>query len=329
MTYIVNLSATHSYSIESTISAFVDLCNEHNYYGSGPLAYMQRTINYLWVMAAYQKNSKKLIEPYKLGKMSTTEFLKELAKVFYFIQPLDEETRHKKLADAWNSSIKASPQTKQKFDVILEKAKQEKVYLVSNSNELNIQAILTMLQKLYPTHDFSKIDVSIKKDQKPVEIFPNVYLCLSYRYEVFKTPTAGLIQLLAEQIDAPITLVSQYGKDLEKGNDLQLAEVIPANKFYAKQQLEAYIAQREQGKEYYFTRQLLSIFNLANQSYSASVKISAAKKLLTHWDDATTLKEQLTESEILALREGQLGKLFKQHPECDVLLETNVRYQNV
>jgi hypothetical protein len=75
------------------------------------LGFFQSWTNYAWVMAQYQANDTSLIEPYKLGKRSTQEFLANLSKIFYFMNDMDKELRGSLLANAWNASIKLSAKT--------------------------------------------------------------------------------------------------------------------------------------------------------------------------------------------------------------------------
>lgn len=236
MTLIVNLSTTHDYSIDKTVAAFVQICNQHS---NGCLQSMPRFFqnwtNYAWVMAKYQANYTSLIEPYKLGKISTQEFLANLSQIFYFMQDMDKETRELLLANAWNASIKLSEKTQNRLAQLVEEAKTQPVYLIANTNELNVNAILALFRIRNPELTFNEVvDTSIIASKKPVEIAPNIYLCLSYRYGAFKTEavsTVGLLEDLSKSCSGPITLVSQYPGDLKKGEQLGL-NVLNAEDFY-------------------------------------------------------------------------------------------------
>ena len=79
------------------------------------------------------------------------------------------------------------------------------------------------------------VDTSIIDSKEPIEILPNIYLCLSYRYGAFKTEavsTVSLIEDLSKNCSSPITLVSQYPGDLKKGEQLGLDKVLNAEDFY-------------------------------------------------------------------------------------------------
>lgn len=236
MTLIVNLSTTHDYSIDKTVAAFVQLCNQHS---KGCLqsmpGFFQNWTNYAWVMAKYKVNYPSLIEPYKLGKVSTEEFLNNLAKIFYFMHDLEKETRDSLLAKAWNASIKLSEKTQDRLSQLVEESKNQPVYLISNTNELNANAILALFRKNHPDLAFKEaVDTSILDSKEPIEILPNMYLCLSYRYMAFKTAvsTVSLLDDLAMNCEGPITMVSQYPGDLEKGRQLGFAEVLNGEDFY-------------------------------------------------------------------------------------------------
>lgn len=237
MIFIVNLSTTHDYSIDETVAAFVQLCNQ---YSEGCLqsmpGFFQSWTNYAWVMAKYQTNYASLIEPYKLGKISTEEFLGNLSKIFYFMNEMDKSKRNSLLTDAWNASIKVSEKTQGRLSLLVKEAETSPVYLISNTNELNVNAILDLLQKNYPELKFNKnMDVSIKESKEPIEVLPNIYLCLSYRYGSFKeetVTTASLLEQLSKKCSNPVTLVSQYPGDLKKAKQLGLDSVLNAEEFY-------------------------------------------------------------------------------------------------
>ncbi len=239
MPLIINLSTTHDYSIDETVAAFVKICNQ---YSGGCLqsmpGFFQNWTNYAWVTAKYQLNYTSLIEPYKLGKITTDQFLDNLSKIFYFMKDIDKSERHSILADAWNASIKLSEKTEDRLSLILEEAKSQPVYLISNTNELNINAIFALFKKHNPDVDFKNLDTSIKDSKEPIEILPNVYLCLSYRYGAFKAETVTTLSLLehvSKTCSGPVTLVSQFPGDLKKGKELNLDNVLNADEFYNAQ----------------------------------------------------------------------------------------------
>lgn len=238
MTLIVNLSTTHDYSIDKTVAAFVQICNQHS---KGCLqsmpGFFQNWTNYAWVMAKYQANYTSLIEPYKLGKISTDEFLNNLSRIFYFLNDMDINTRNLLLADAWNASIKLSEKTQDRLSLLVEEAKTQPVYLISNTNELNVNAILALFKDNNSHVKFNEnMDTNIQDSKEPIEISPNIYLCLSYRYGAFKEETVSTVSLLedlSKNCSGAITLVSQYPGDLKKAEQLGFDNVLNAEEFYS------------------------------------------------------------------------------------------------
>lgn len=244
MVLFVNLSTTHDYSIQETIAAFVKLCNK---YSNGCLRcapdFFQTGTNYLWVMAQYQLHYKSLIEPYKLGNISTDDFLNNLAKIFYFMNDddgdLDISQRNDFLKRAWNASIKITDMTQDRLIQLVNLAEEtsQPVYLISNTNELNMQAILDLFDTAYPDLKFKDdIDISIKSSKEPIEILPNVFLCLSYRFKTFKTEqitTSSILEELFEKHkDKPVTVVSQFAGDHNKAQQIGISNIHTDSEFY-------------------------------------------------------------------------------------------------
>lgn len=241
MGLIVNLSTTHDYSINEIISAFVKLCNQ---YSQGCLqcmpGFFQTGTNTGWVTFKYKWHYKSLIEPYRLGKIETPEFLDNIGEILYFMKDLPREERNHLFISAWNASIKME-HTQDRLRELVERAETEKVYLISNTNELNVQAILALFKKEYPDLKFAEeIDISIKDSHEPVEILPNIYLCLSYRFQTFKsenvTTTVSILEeLVTTNPDEEFTVVSQYSGDLNKAKELGISDIQKAEEFYSSE----------------------------------------------------------------------------------------------
>ncbi len=248
MTLFVNLSSTHDYSIDETVDAFVRLCDK---YSNGCLKCLPQFFNSLkfwtnkaWVIMKYQMKYTTLIEPYKLGKISTDKFLDNLSEIFYFMKPLDKTTRNDLLLKAWNASIRISDKTDGRIQQLAEHAKKEPVVIVSNTNEADVKAILAMFREKYPELPFIKnVDISITNSREPVEILPNVFLCLSYRYGAFKekTPvtTMSLLEYLAEKYNDLKTLVSQYVGDRKKAEELKFDKILRDDEFYVSNAIDS------------------------------------------------------------------------------------------
>lgn len=237
MTFIVNLSTTHDYSINETIGAFVQICNQHS---NGCLqsmpGFFQNCTNYAWVMAKFHTNYASLIEPYRLGKITTEQFLDNLSQIFYFMNDMNKSERNELLASAWSSSIKLSANTQDRLGMLLEKSVDKPIYLISNTNELDVRAIMGLFQKNHPDLEWNKeANISLTHSKEPIKILPNVYLCLSYRYGAFKEQTAttvSLLEYISEQCPGSKTLVSQHPGDLKKGKLLELDNVLNVEEFY-------------------------------------------------------------------------------------------------
>lgn len=185
-------------------------------------------------MSKYKANYKALIEPYKLGKITTNAFLDNLATIFYFLSEVPRETRDEILSSAWNSSISLDDETEKRILLIIEKSKTQPVYLVLNTNELNMMAILKIFQERFPAKCREGIDISIKDSQEPVEVMPNIYLCLSYRYCAFKdgnNSTASLLEQLHHKLPGEMSVVSQFQPDLDKAKEMGV-DYVEADDFY-------------------------------------------------------------------------------------------------
>ncbi|KTC96181.1 hypothetical protein Lfee_1979 [Legionella feeleii] len=260
MTLIVNLSSIHSlYPISTSVRAFAQLCNN---YSTGCLtccpSFFQSGTNFAWVMYQYHTQYKALIEPYKLGKITSRQFLANLLTIFDFLDDDDfvcnmsdsvkiagcsyKEANLALLENAWNAIIGLEDDRVARFATLAERAAEEPVYLISNTNELNVNKIIQLLQSKNPEIHFYPIDLDVVDDKRPIEIAPNIFLCLSYRYQLFKTDsqnraatnsnsTMSLLRYLVEE-QLPVSnresihVISQYPADLEEAIKLGIA---PAN----------------------------------------------------------------------------------------------------
>ncbi|CAM2985811.1 Uncharacterised protein [Legionella steigerwaltii] len=267
MPLIVNLSSIHAlYPISTSVQSFEDICDQ---YSTGCFSscssFFQSWTNYAWLMYQLSRNDSKLIQPYRLGKLTTEQFLERLLHIFSFLEdatPKSGEMERLKskqlysktfekmlLEEAWNSQIGwdkkkanylyALIHEAQRSDLTDEKSqasesrpkpKMDPIYFIANTNELHVLQILNMLRKEYPSISFYRdVDVSIKEDQTPVEIAPGIFLCLSYRYQLFKTldetqtmnpgSTMSLLNyLVTKQLkDVPVSefrVISQHQADL-------------------------------------------------------------------------------------------------------------------
>ena len=159
------------------------------------------------------------------------------------------------LEEAWNEIIDLDDTRLSRFPSLT--AQSEPIYLISNTNELNVLKILQLLKVNNPSVEFySPIDLSVKEDKKPIEIAPNIFLCLSYRYQLFKTmkdnhninphSTMSLLnhlvneQLLRTSDISAIHVVSQYPDDLREARRIGIEErhTYNADEFFSENNLE-------------------------------------------------------------------------------------------
>ncbi|MDI1351912.1 MAG: hypothetical protein PSV35_03940, partial [bacterium] len=155
-------------------------------------------------MYQYSMNDKQLIQPYKLGAINTEQFLQNLLQIFPFLrdvaaeqeamvglnggQSYSHEFSLSLLENAWNEIIDLDETRLSRFPSLVAQSQAEPVYLISNTNELNVLKILRLLKEQNPDITFNTpIDLSVQESKKPIEIAPNIFLCLSYRYQLFKT----------------------------------------------------------------------------------------------------------------------------------------------
>ena len=133
------------------------------------------------------------------------------------------------------------------------KPKVDPIYFIANTNELHVLQILNILRKKYPFINFyPEVDVSIKEDKTPVEIAPGIFLCLSYRYQLFKTQdetlktnpnsTMSLLNhLVTKQLAhvpvSEIRVISQHQNDLDEARriGLKAGNIFPADEYFLAQ----------------------------------------------------------------------------------------------
>ncbi|AHE66195.1 hypothetical protein [Legionella oakridgensis] len=254
MPLIVNLSSIHTlHPISKSVDAFAQLCNRYSAgcFNSCP-TFFKSWSNYAWVMYQYSRNDRKLIQPYRLGAIDTEQFLQNLLRIFPFLQDVEAEQEMmiglnegesysrefalSLLENAWNAMIDMDETRASRFPALFEQARTEPVYLISNTNELNVLKILRLLRRQNPDIRFyTPLDLSVRESREPIEIAPNVFLCLSYRYQLFKTmadnrslnphSTMSLLNhLIKGQLTSTavsdIRVVSQFPGDLEEAAKL-------------------------------------------------------------------------------------------------------------
>lgn len=223
-------------------------------------------------MYQYRMNDKQLIQPYKLGTINTEQFLQNLLQIFPFLRDVAEEDEamlqlnegesysHEfalsLLENAWNEIIDLDETCPSRFSTLVAASQAEAVYLISNTNELNVLKILRLLKKQNPDIAFNTpLDLSVRESNEPIEIAPNIFLCLSYRYQLFKTVTDNhsanphstmslLNHLVKVQLSgvatSDIRVVSQFSGDLVEATKLGIPadHVLHADQFFNDAVLE-------------------------------------------------------------------------------------------
>ena len=262
MPLIVNLSSIHTlHPISKSVDAFVQLCNKYSSgcFSTCPTLFKSWS-NYAWVMYQYSMNDKQLIQPYKLGAINTEQFLQNLLQIFPFLQDvgvehvvmrgLNEGESYSNnfafslLENAWNEIIDLDETRALRFPMLVAHSKEEPIYLISNTNELNVLKILRRLKKQNPDITFNMpLDLSVQESKEPIEIAPNIFLCLSYRWQLFKTmtdncsanphSTMSLLNHLVKEhlssvVASDIRVISQFSGDLAEAIKLG----IPADKVF-------------------------------------------------------------------------------------------------
>ena len=123
MPLIVNLSSIHELHPTSTcVQAFKDICDQYSKKGSYCCSsFFQSWTNSAWLMYQLAMNDSKLIQPYRLGKLTTEQFLERLLQIFSFLKNVTpkkgemERLQSKQLysttfpmmllEEAWNSQV--------------------------------------------------------------------------------------------------------------------------------------------------------------------------------------------------------------------------------
>ncbi len=229
MTLIVNLSSIFKLKpiIPDMLRPFVALCNQ---YSTQSLWCCGKTLfgmtNHAWVAMQYYRH-KKTFDDYKLGKMTTDQFLDALLNVFSFLKnnkKVEVKDPRQLLADAWNEIIVWDKESTTHLKQLVERAnKGEPLYLVSNTNPLNIEKVLTLFKDHCPEEKWDINSLSTASVRTPIKIAHNVHLCLSYNYGLYKEGTPGLIETIVKDLNLKnVTVVSQFPGDLKTAERLHL-----------------------------------------------------------------------------------------------------------
>lgn len=210
--------------------------------------------DYAWVTSTISDCYETLIVPYKLGKISTQDFLDGFRKSFDFIEKnIDyhpkEKTRIRDnrekyaclrdkgvlkkvdfaralIEEAWASAIEFTEQDYLKFDQ-LNQTINEDIYFITDGTELGMYKVVEALKKRFPNYDWlspAKLD-----NDGILQIAPHMFICSSHLAHTFKTTkenqhqgvkSISLIKHLinARELDPKyISLVSESDDDFVEG----------------------------------------------------------------------------------------------------------------
>lgn len=241
MPFIVTLSSIHTlHPVNKSINAFANLYNEYSdHCCSACPGFFKNLSNYAKVLYDFKKCEDTLIRQYKLGIINTYHFFEHLLAMFPFLENADikpevlanlnegefytETSAFALLENAWNSGISMEFEHVNRFRHLVNIAPAEPIYLISNTNELNVLKILKLLKQANPDLEFnSPIDLSITESKIPVELAPNIYLCLSYRYQLFKTTEENE----KAHVNATMSMMNYLIKELLLDGDIQDIKLI-------------------------------------------------------------------------------------------------------
>lgn len=210
--FIVNLASVHKYDIHKSIDAFAALYTQQDQ--SCCPGFFTNWFNKGWVLLQYHRHKNTLIAAYRRGELNTEQFVGQL---FTNLQVSPE-----KITNAWTAAISFDEETENKMRHLLTLTKDEKIYLIANTNEMDLQKIVNWFAQTFSDIRWVMTEDNLNKRNQPIEIAPNIYLCLSCRYGVFKneSPYLEIPPMLAQLRDQisqsaghDMTIVSQYSED--------------------------------------------------------------------------------------------------------------------
>lgn len=268
-TKIINLSSLHSLRSETKmISIFAEICDKYapSAFNFCPSIFTHIT-NFSWVGFKFKENKPLLIDPYKLGKMETQEFLNRLLDVLSFLkdpnlqllerdiarlnankdslfilrgisEPTQEDYVLALLEEAWNSIIIFNEEDLTKLQALLKD--DSEIILISNTNHLNIERVLQIFKA--QCNEILNFD---NKEQGPIQITKNIALYPSYQMGAFKIKledgTPGVLQYVFNEVlkgnSEDLLVISQFPNDLKEAIRLGIPEqqTMHAKKYYQSQ----------------------------------------------------------------------------------------------
>ena len=225
-----------------------------------------------------------LISQYKAGKMTTDSFLEELLKSFPFLTETEFSSdvkerlfnKQKKLLslrdvsnpekltstsiakalleEDWLARIQFDQFTDDNVNHFFDREMKNIVYIISNSNEMDIRETIQYLRSIYSSiawcdpdelSELLRVSGEAREQGIPVTKDGLIKLYLSYTHQAFKTGCAdeslmrtdALLQLLIEQEKLnvnQVTLISQWSKDRAMGNQLSIENILEANAYFTQ-----------------------------------------------------------------------------------------------
>lgn len=279
MPKIINLSAIHTLQpIHHGVSAFARLCDKYSksIFSCCP-SFFNHSTNYAWVMYQYYQSLNTLINPYKLGRLTTKDFFTGLLKMFPFMEnsnlgiceediqrlnsnkaslyslrntvnPSMLDYAKALLEEAWNSIITFTDEDVAKVQKLFEEGND--IYLMSNTNELNVFKILQWLQTNFPNEvdlNLNFPNITQQEELLVLQIGSGKNLVVSYLYHTCKTAednsrarvpntTPTLLQAIVSYVFKgsldDLTVISQYPKDLEAAAKLNIPKIYLAGEYF-------------------------------------------------------------------------------------------------
>ncbi|GEM_PF-4462266 len=241
MTYVVNLSSTHTASsLHDVVTTFVRLLHP-----TQRTRCCLRFFDNVWRMQVLLQfwQNQALIKQYEAGEISTQDFLNTLCDIFSL---KNDDTNQSRLKDAWNSMISFTKEDLKKFQKLL--ATRESIHLISNRNAMHIEKYIEWLKANFSSHLFLSAEIlEGKSGESVMRLGPHIFLHASYQYGAYKTQRGkqsntlrapSLMQQVFQSMDIDVRttiVVTQFQKDLDEAERLGVRtdNVLPADVFFS------------------------------------------------------------------------------------------------
>ena len=104
MPLIINLSSLHRLlPISNGVDAFAQLCDRysHGYFSCCCPSMFTKLTNKAWVAWKYSQHLKTVINPYKLGELTTEQFLNRMLNIFSFLEDDNLKYPNEVIGELW------------------------------------------------------------------------------------------------------------------------------------------------------------------------------------------------------------------------------------